>query len=381
MVLNYVSFNDALSPLRYIDLPSVYSEYATLIDFFVYLVIFVGLARTILERRFEGRGGKAVVIGIGTALAMGLALAESRVGFSLLSLGPVAGTIIVSLLAIVLFNLFLHLGASMLTSALSAFFLLYLTMATMTPFLWGWIQTHVPLFNAAGILSGMSLLYVGVMTTWSALPANRALAALSSMDSNEKKVLSIERAQVTALEPSLRAEIQEDRSAKRQLSAIYRDLEKVGLTTETTSHLHEEIRRAKDRQFLVLQKLDYIITINRKLKAFDLGLFHSLKARYEALPEPAKTNVRRAIQQERVKVFEEGKIEDLAADARRALSEYDTALQMADTAISSANAKQAMACLLKAIRSDRRVDRCFVKLQKAEHQILTMIPKKIEQTR
>jgi len=51
--------------------PSFYEASWPLVDVLVFLLIFVGLARAVFEKRFPGQGGKALMIGVGLALTIG----------------------------------------------------------------------------------------------------------------------------------------------------------------------------------------------------------------------------------------------------------------------------------------------------------------------
>ena len=77
-----------------------YERYGAIIDFFVYLLLFGGLARVTLEKRFPGRGGQALTLALGLALALALAVAERTMGFNLGSLGPLALGIVLLLLGV-----------------------------------------------------------------------------------------------------------------------------------------------------------------------------------------------------------------------------------------------------------------------------------------
>ena len=75
LVLPFVSASvvgDALNVFSSLDFSSIYIEYQDFIDFFIYLLIFVGLARVVFEQKFQGSGGKAIIIGVGVALSFAM---------------------------------------------------------------------------------------------------------------------------------------------------------------------------------------------------------------------------------------------------------------------------------------------------------------------
>ena len=53
-------------------------------DFFIFLIIFLGLGRAVFGEHFKGAGGKGVYIGIGIFLAFSLLIWEQKSGFSLI---------------------------------------------------------------------------------------------------------------------------------------------------------------------------------------------------------------------------------------------------------------------------------------------------------
>ena len=55
------------------------------IDAIIAFLIFFGVAKVTLGKRFEGRGGRAIIIGIGLALSTGFLLMEKTLNFSLRS--------------------------------------------------------------------------------------------------------------------------------------------------------------------------------------------------------------------------------------------------------------------------------------------------------
>ncbi len=77
----------------------------------IYLIVFIGLSQTILSKKFQGRGGKAVVISVGLILTIAMITAEKSFGFNIKTFGPVAVWIIIFLISTVLFHTIKHIGA------------------------------------------------------------------------------------------------------------------------------------------------------------------------------------------------------------------------------------------------------------------------------
>lgn len=68
------------------NLVDLYFAYASWFDFFIFLVIFLGLGEMAFKKRFEEHGGKAMYIGIGIFLALSLLIFEETSGFKLIDL-------------------------------------------------------------------------------------------------------------------------------------------------------------------------------------------------------------------------------------------------------------------------------------------------------
>jgi hypothetical protein len=65
-----------------------YNTYSLIIDLLIYTLLFVGISQVTLGRHFPSRGGKAVSVALGLALAIGLVTSEQAMGFNLRSFGP-----------------------------------------------------------------------------------------------------------------------------------------------------------------------------------------------------------------------------------------------------------------------------------------------------
>ncbi|MBU0535381.1 MAG: hypothetical protein KKE20_00290 [Nanoarchaeota archaeon] len=82
-----------LSPLAKMDIGGTYARYGFVIDSLIYFVILLGAAEVALRKQFADRsksGAKAIVIGVGFALAFSIMFWEWRSGFRLASIWPLA---------------------------------------------------------------------------------------------------------------------------------------------------------------------------------------------------------------------------------------------------------------------------------------------------
>jgi hypothetical protein len=183
------------------------------------------------------------------------------------------------------------------------------------------------------------------------------------------------------MESALREDRKQAEASTKDLNALYQELTRTGLTPEVRSTLGSHIREARERAYVMRQKLAYVATLNDKLKEFDLGLFHSLKLHFDALPEAAKGKARKEIDRQRAKVFDELSIAKLTATTSQLLTDFDAALQMADGDASRGELERTKEWLRRAVGYDRSLDKALGRLQATEHQLLVLIPKRIEKMR
>ncbi len=151
-----------------IDFGSFYMRAAGFVDFFVYLLIFLGLAQFTFARLYEGRSGKAVAIGVGTALAIGAVVAESMFGFNLGSLAPIAVILIIILLGIVVFMLFKSMDIWTGAALSWTYMIMYFISKAMFPGFWAWMYSTQYGRGLDGLLGIALLLAIwrGIQSVW-----------------------------------------------------------------------------------------------------------------------------------------------------------------------------------------------------------------------
>lgn len=97
----------AFKPLGGLNVAKTYNNYWQIIDTLLYLLFFMGVVQFALEKQFEGRAGKTIIIVFGIMLAIGITIWTSKIGFKLGErLGPIAGSVFAILFFIFLVRLF-----------------------------------------------------------------------------------------------------------------------------------------------------------------------------------------------------------------------------------------------------------------------------------
>ena len=97
---------DPLESLRYLNFGRLYDQFSHTIDLTVFFMLFLGLSKVTLGKKFEGKGGNLICIAISSALAISLLLLERSMGFSLRSFGGVAVLIILAVTSVLLYMMF-----------------------------------------------------------------------------------------------------------------------------------------------------------------------------------------------------------------------------------------------------------------------------------
>ncbi|MCX8147289.1 MAG: hypothetical protein N3D84_02380, partial [Candidatus Woesearchaeota archaeon] len=108
------------------NIADIYMKYSYFIDSIIYFLILVGAAQVVFEKKFAGRGGKAIIIGVGVSLAIAAAVWEYRSGFMLIKLWPLAMIIFFLAIAMAFYNFLKHItDISRAMALLSMAFLFY----------------------------------------------------------------------------------------------------------------------------------------------------------------------------------------------------------------------------------------------------------------
>jgi len=147
-VLALNAIDTILEPFAGFDFAGLYGRFSAIIDFTIFLVLFLGLTKATLAKRFTGRAGNYIVVAVSLALAFSLVLYEQATGFSLASFGPVAVVMLLSVTGLVLYTLVKQLGTNAPWSAATAFLISYFLMRAVAPATYGWLLANAPVVPA-----------------------------------------------------------------------------------------------------------------------------------------------------------------------------------------------------------------------------------------
>ncbi|MBW2976142.1 hypothetical protein KY347_01700 [Candidatus Woesearchaeota archaeon] len=133
--------SDMIEPLKAFDLAAAYEKYPLVFDLIIYFLFFISLAQVTIGSRFEGPGGRGLVIASGLALAVAMTYWAYKTGFILGRIGPLAALIFVIVLAIWIYRL-LQGDQKMGATVWIAILVIYISIYTFFPEIIGALQEN-----------------------------------------------------------------------------------------------------------------------------------------------------------------------------------------------------------------------------------------------
>jgi hypothetical protein len=272
----------------------------------------------------------------------------------------------------VLYALWRGMGTPAWIAILISLIVIYFGVGSVTPGFLAWLDTHIPIVHLAVVFAILILVVKGLLALIDHIEESKLRHYLDPAPGWERDPRT--KQGVLKEEESVLAEEQrESEVVAHILKETYQKLARHGAKPVLAEMIQSALIDAQDKEHLLIQKLDYLETINKKLKAFDLGLFHNLTQKYNQLTEPEKPKMRRLIERERAKLFEEADIQDVASKAKASVAEYQATLQRAADELHKNNAPKATELLKRAVDLQEVVHRMLRKLQGREHELRKLI--------
>ena len=317
--------NTFFEPFENLDIAGIYEKYSVVIDFLIYLTIFTGLSQVILSKKFQGRGGKALIIATGLVLSVGMITAEKTIGFNIKTFGPVAIWMFIILIAGVLFHSIKYIGAGNIGSGSIAFVVTYFIMRGLLPEFFALLQKneYTNWLHSLVFIAVMIAMVRGFVSVFSGRP--RIISEPSIQIKSPKviwnRIFPSEEfsKEYEIIKRRLESIAKKDKKSSKE---IISDLEKVksivqvyGENPDYSGIIKSKIYEIIPKEHEIFEKIRYLREVNKALENFDIGVFKSLKVRYEKLSEEEKELAKKEIKEEIVKVKVEKRIEDFASDA------------------------------------------------------------------
>lgn len=339
-------------------LVSLWRDYPALVDLALYFFVFAATSRAALARVFPGRTGRALAVSVGLVLAGSLVLAQTKLGFSLETLGPVAVFVLCLVVFLVSYRLMHHARLPLILTLLLAGLLALVLFRFTLPDLTGrWAQEY----------SGFALLGLIGVVAW-------------AWQGSEGRAHEIERRKPG---PNLARqrmipnpkELEEERSfVKRRIrrptrqdrkdeSVIQRETKRVesvlgteSLSSEKTREQLQRLEEALQRSQAVRKRSQSLLKLDDALRRFDLGWLQ--KATHVDLQQLTPTQqllLRKSMADERRRVVAEEKLGKLEAKVSRFSEALEQHVEKARDCLSSGNAPEAQAWIVEAQSIDRKI--------------------------
>lgn len=111
----------------------IYESNSSLIDFFLFLLIFLGITQAIFSQGHFASQSKILSIGISLALSIGIVFWERNTGFNLLTFGPFAFLIILILIYYVILNMLMKMGTQWWVAGAFAYVIVFSILVILSP--------------------------------------------------------------------------------------------------------------------------------------------------------------------------------------------------------------------------------------------------------
>ena len=360
---------ELLSPFQYLDINEFYSQFAPIFDFFVFLVMFTGVARIALEKRFEGRGGRAVIIAVGFSLALGLALAESQFGFNLASLGGMAIAILVILFGMILFYILTSAGLPKTTALAWAFILTYTTLNCLSGEITSWLIGNFPIADLVFLIVCLFVVIKSVLYFSSDSMLRKSASSLLQGASGYIKDIPAreEKMQGRGLKNE-KSVLHYDKEISTQmlkrLEEIERLIKEQGTNDKGRKAIAAQIEGLSENETKLLQMLRYIRGLDSRLEELDISAIRKLEKEYGEAPREAKARIAEEVQGEKNKFQLSRKMEAIESQIKEKIGGLNLSVRYSTQYLNQHNIPEAQKHIQKAIQYQMAVDRLFGEMEK-----------------
>ncbi len=379
-------FDQSLEPFKGFSMEGLYLEHGPLIDFIIYLFIFVTIAKIALANRFEGRQANMLAGALGTALAVSLALTERKFGFGLRSFGPIAAFVIILFVGFILYMVVHHIGGGRAGSGAIAFVIVYFLMRAVSPILFNWLEEKAPFIHGVlGIAviiaiwqafsSFVHLKNPSLKNVWVRQPASAPESGLTVQELTTEKRLIRGR-----LEKITRRERKQSREIIADLKETINIVDEHGNTLHGRNLIAQKLQDIAPREHDILNKLTYLKNLDQWLKKFDFRQLKELREKYTGASKKGKELVRKEILEQRQKLNIEEEIENIDYEVKKYQEDFRHYLNMAINYLNATGFEEAKKWLYKAMDCEKGAASLFKKMKRFEDMLLrlTKIEVKLE---
>ena len=376
------TFLDTLfRPLHDLRIIDFYTRNHYWVDFMIFLAIFIPVARLTIGKRFGGRDGRTVSIVIGVVLALSLSLMERKMGFSIRSFGPIAATILIFLVALIVFSLVKTAGSSRITSGAIAMIVTYFLMRAAVPSFFLWLESnrwtawlHAVLVVAIAVSFFKLIKRIRLESQVGSIGNSLGHLHSSSTDTPRNTEMEREEASLirTRLQRFTRKGIKQSKDIIEELEEMIRIVDEYGDTDHGRKLIAQRINQIRPRENLILKQLAFLKDLSRKIESFDTRSFKELKTRLNRIPPKERDTVTQEILLEKRKILSEEKLRELETVLERYDNDFRYCLRMTTASLIAHRPVQAGDWLSKAIECEKRAIDAFNEMKRLEDRLLKL---------
>ena len=376
------SLDTLFHPLQALDISSFYNVYHYWIDFFIFLCLFISIARLTLGQKFGGREGKALSVVVGLALALSLSLMEYKTGFSVKSFGQIAAGILILMVGMVLFYLIKAIGAGNTGAGSFAFVITYfLIRATLPEF---FLSLEGNPWFAWLDLGLMVAVLISIWKIISSLWSGRDMKSFGRVlersrdpeNTNLQKNINDEKQEMSLIKRGLRGitreGMKEGGNILDRLREMVRIIEENGSTDKARHLIAEKLNQISPKENQILRQLGYLKDLSQKIEDFDLRSFKDLRARWDRVPDKERDIIKEELLIEKNKIISEEKLRRLESVLSRYDNDFRYSISSAVGCLKANQSVQARDWLLKAISCEEGARNVFKEMKELEGRLLKL---------
>lgn len=372
---------DLFRPFEYLNITQTYDRYSALIDLFIYILVFVGLAQATLAHHYGNTGGRAVAIGAGTCLAVAMVIAEETYHFSIKSFGPFAASLLILILGIMVFTT-LHRAGMPATAAGSVAYLLgFFSIYAVAPELFTWLNETMPLLGA-GMVIGLLLGVFGALSAFwpHSLPTVNVLhrpERWKSQDARRREALGQE---VRLIQRdgrrTVREGVRDSSNILSNLTHVRNAIRRDGHNPARRARILESLQHVVPEEEKLWRDVQSARDLHERLVQFDESALHEdARERLQAMTSEEKLTARKRLNDELAKLGVERHISRIEESLKERLEAL--ARQVSDAAglLNGGDVDQALAAMDRALAEEEAIGKLAREAKEFEKSLLRLARK------
>jgi hypothetical protein len=356
-----------LAPLQYLNIASLYSRFSSLVDFFIFLALFVGAARVAFGKKFEGQGGKAITVALGIILAIGMSLAEARWGFNVASFGSLAVIFLLVAFGALFFYSLVSMGVHKPTALAWAFVMTYTFLQTLSVRLFQWIQSKFSVINLLFLIALVFALVKAFMA-FNSGPLKRSAELLRKAPEYIKSIpLQEEKQERKVIKDdfkTVRKERKTNWTMIEALKEIRKLIEEYGNTEKGRKAIAKQLTMLSSQEGKLMQKLGHLDALDKRLEELDIIAVRKLQDEYGKVPEGEKNRIAREIEAEKEKFRLGEKMNNMEYEIKKRIANFNIAIRLCIQCIGKGQTEQALQNVDAAMRFQLEIDKLFEEMER-----------------